>query len=123
MEHKALSIRPFIGSADFEVSRSFYRDFGFEEVVISPDMSLFKTGNFGFYLQDAYVRDWIDNTMLFLEVENVHAFWDKLVQLDLPAKYKNVRLGPIRVEHWGSECFVHDPCGILWHIGTFTNKS
>ncbi|MHA4739044.1 VOC family protein [Dyadobacter sp. MSC1_007] len=123
MEHKALSIRPFIGSADFDVSRSFYRDFGFEEVVISPDMSLFKTGNFGFYLQDAYVRDWIDNTMLFLEVEDVHTFWEKLVALDLPAKYKNVRLGPIRVEHWGSECFVHDPCGILWHIGTFTAKS
>ena len=123
MEHKALSIRPFIGSADFEVSRNFYRDFGFEEVIISPDMSLFKTGNFGFYLQDAYVRDWIDNTMLFLEVEDVRAFWEKLVALDLPAKYKNVRLGPIRVEYWGSECFVHDPCGILWHIGTFTNKS
>jgi catechol 2,3-dioxygenase-like lactoylglutathione lyase family enzyme len=123
MEHKALSIRPFIGSADFEVSRNFYRDFGFEEVVISPDMSLFKTGNFGFYLQDAYVRDWIDNTMLFLEVEDVRAFWEKLVALDLPAKYKDVRLGPIRVEHWGSECFVHDPCGILWHIGTFIAKS
>jgi hypothetical protein len=122
MEHKALSIRPFIGSSDFELSRSFYRDFGFQEVVLGPDMSLFKTGNFGFYLQDAFVRDWIDNTMLFLEVEDVNVFWDKLVKLDLPSRYKNVRLGPIRVESWGSECFVHDPSGILWHIGTFTGK-
>lgn len=122
MEHKALSIRPFIGATDFEISREFYRDLGFQEVVLTPVMSLFKTGNCGFYLQDAFVRDWIDNTMVFLEVEEVQQFWDKLVELNLPAKYPNVRLIPIRTEHWGRECFVHDPSGILWHFGEFFKK-
>lgn len=122
MEHKALSIRPFVGAADFGISRSFYRDLGFEEVALSPKMSLFKTGSFGFYLQDAFVRDWIDNTMLFLEVEDVELFWDKLVKLDLDSKYKNVRLTPIRTEQWGRECFVHDPSGVLWHFGEFFAK-
>lgn len=122
MEHKAVSIRPFVGAVDFELSRSFYRDLGFQEVVLSPDMSLFKTADLGFYLQDANVKDWIDNTMIFLEVEDVRVFWEKLVALDLPGKYKNVRLTPIRVDHWGSECFVHDPSGILWHFGEFTKK-
>jgi hypothetical protein len=60
--------------------------------------------------------------MLFLEVENVQFFWDELVGLDLPARYKNVRLVPIRVESWGRECFLHDPSGILWHFGEFFNK-
>lgn len=120
MNHKALSIRPFIGATDFGMSSAFYRDLGFEEVTLSPDMSLFKTGNFGFYLQDAFVRDWIDNTMVFLEVEDLRGFWDDLVKLDLPAKYKNVRITPIRTEGWGSECFVHDPSGVLWHFGTFS---
>lgn len=122
MEHKTASIRPFIGAADFELSRSFYRDLGFEEVVLSPDMSLFKTGDLGFYLQDAYVKDWIDNTMIFLEVEDVNVFWEQLLALDLTSKYKNVRLTPVRVDSWGSECFVHDPSGILWHFGTFSGK-
>ena len=58
MEHQALSIRPFIGAADFEVSRAFYRDLGFQEVELTPAMSLFKTGNYGFYLQNAFNRDW-----------------------------------------------------------------
>jgi catechol 2,3-dioxygenase-like lactoylglutathione lyase family enzyme len=119
MEHKAVSIRPFIGAANFEVSRAFYRDLGFQEVELTPAMSLFKTGNQGFYLQNAFNRDWIDNTMVFLEVEDVQRFWDALLKLDLSAKYKNVRLTPIRVEHWGRECFVHDPSGILWHFGEF----
>ncbi|MBP9925862.1 MAG: glyoxalase [Cyclobacteriaceae bacterium] len=123
MNHKAKSIRPFIGAKDFTVSRSFYRDLGFEENIIGTNMSYFKTGAFGFYLQDAYVKDWIDNTMVFMEVDNVSRFWEELVALELPTKYENVKLVPIRNLDWGRECFVHDPCGILWHFGEFTNSS
>ena len=85
-------------------------------------MSLFKSGDLGFYLQNAFVKDWIDNTLLFLEVQNVQEFWDHVVQLNLPAKYKDVRLTPIHTEHWGRECFVHDPSGVLWHFGEFFSK-
>ena len=72
MEHKAQSIRPFIGSKNFELSRRFYRDLGFQENILSSDMSYFKTEGLGFYLQDAYVKDWIDNTMVFMEVDDVN---------------------------------------------------
>jgi hypothetical protein len=122
MQHNAQSIRPFIGAENFELSRSFYRDLGFEEVILEPKMSLFKTNAIGFYLQDTYVKDWIDNTMLFLEVDNADRYWNELVALDLPAKYKTVRLTPVRTMHWGKECFLHDPSGILWHFGEFVKK-
>jgi catechol 2,3-dioxygenase-like lactoylglutathione lyase family enzyme len=120
MQNKAISIRPFIGAENFGLSRSFYRDLGFQEKVLSPNMSLFKTDNLGFYLQDAYVKDWIDNTMLFLEVEDVDRYWNELLALDLPAKYQRVKLTPIRTYDWGRECFLHDPSGILWHFGEFS---
>jgi catechol 2,3-dioxygenase-like lactoylglutathione lyase family enzyme len=119
MQHKAISIRPFIGAKNFEISRSFYRDLGFSESVISHNMSLFKTGSLGFYLQDANVTDWIDNTMIFLEVEDVSRFWNELLALNLPAKYEGVRTTPVRQLDWGRECFIHDPSGILWHFGEF----
>ena len=61
----------------------------------------------------------IDNTMLFLEVDDVERHWTELKALDLPARYENVRLTAIRTEHWGKECFLHDPSGILWHFGEF----
>lgn len=122
MQHKAVSLRPFIGAKDFETSRSFYRDLGFEEVVLDANMSVFKTGQLAFYLQNAYVKDWVDNTMLFLEVDDVARYWNELLALDLPSKYAGVRLTPIRVEQWGRECFLHDPSGILWHFGEFFNK-
>ncbi|HEX9825825.1 MAG TPA: glyoxalase [Flavobacteriaceae bacterium] len=119
MVHKAISIRPFIGAKNFEQSRSFYRDLGFQETVLGPNFSVFRTGNLAFYLQDAYVRDWIDNSMIFLEVEDVDQFWNDLLKLDLQSKYKGVRLTPTKVHDWGKECFVHDPSGILWHFGAF----
>lgn len=122
MEHKAKSIRPFIGAKDYKLSRSFYRDLGFQESILSGTMSLFTTNSIGFYLQDAYVREWIDNSMIFVEVDDVDRYWIELMELDLTTKYKNVKLTPIRNHDWGRECFMHDPSGILWHFGEFTGR-
>ncbi|WP_128547058.1 VOC family protein [Larkinella soli] len=119
MEHKAKSIRPFIGARNYDRSRRFYRDLGFQESVLSAQMSYFHTDGLGFYLQDAHVPDWIDNTMVFLEVDDVGRYWNELLALDLPARYEGVRLTPIREHDWGRECFLHDPSGILWHFGEF----
>jgi hypothetical protein len=119
MEHKAKSIRPFIGSTNFQISRSFYQDLGFRESILAPNFSYFETDGIGFYLQDANVKDWIDNTMLFLEVEDVNRYWEALTKLNLTEKYKSVKLVPVRQMDWGKECFIHDPSGILWHIGEF----
>ncbi|SFN38011.1 Catechol 2,3-dioxygenase [Chryseobacterium oleae] len=113
------SIRPFIGAENFEVSRHFYKDLGFEEVILEPKLSLFKRQETGFYLQDYYAKDWVDNTMIFMEVENTDEFWKELVSLNLAEKYKGVRLTAVRTMEWGKECFVHDPSGILWHFGEF----
>ena len=123
MEHKTISIRPFIGAKDFALSRSFYRNLGFEESVLFHNMSYFKTGSLGFYLQDAYVKDWIDNSMIFVEVEDVDSYWNQLLALNLTTKYPGVKLIPIRKYDWGKECFLHDPSGILWHFGQFFNKN
>jgi len=122
MNHNAKSIRPFIGAKDFNISRSFYRELGFEEVVLDPMMSVFKFGNFAFYLQNAYVKDWIDNTMIFVEVEDVERYFTELSALNLPSKYEGARLTAIKTYDWGRECFLHDPSGILWHFGEFAKR-
>lgn len=121
MNYKPKSIRPFIGAKDFEISRAFYRAMGFEEVLLPPKMALFRIGDFGFYLQDYYAKDWVDNTMLFLEVEDLEAHLAQLKALALPDRFPGVRVSDIVHNDWGSEFFIHDPSGILWHIGSFKN--
>ncbi len=120
MKHNAKSLRPFIGAIDFEASRSFYKELGFKEAIIAKEMCYFSISpELGFYLQNAYVKDWVDNTMLFVEVDNVDTYYKELQNLALQQKYKNVKLSPIKQNDWGKECFLHDPSGILWHFGEF----
>ncbi|MGB5419661.1 glyoxalase, partial [Algibacter sp.] len=103
----------------YNLSRQFYKDFGFEEIEIDPKMSFFKFGDFGFYLQNAYVRKWVDNSMVFMEVHNVEKHLVEIKKLALTTKYKTVRISDIHYNDWGNEYFIHDPSGILWHVGEF----
>jgi len=122
MKISGKSIRTFIGSKNYNVSRNFYLDLGFKEIITSENMSYFYMDEFGFYLQDAYVKDWVDNSMIFFEVENLESILKYIKDLKLPKKYDNVRLSEIIYKEWGKEFFLHDPCGILWHFGKFKSK-
>jgi len=115
------SLRPFLGAKDYEASRAFYRELGFTEKDLGHGMCVFCKDKFCFYLQKAYVKDWVDNTQVFLEVEDLDAVHKDLVALNLEKKFSGVKLTEIRNDSWGRECFLHDPSGILWHFGTFNS--
>jgi catechol 2,3-dioxygenase-like lactoylglutathione lyase family enzyme len=114
------SIRPFIGAKDFDESVDFYQELGFLEIKVSRNMSYFKVDDkFGFYLQRAFVKDWVDNSMLFLEVENIENYLAGMKSKNIFTKFPKSKLSEIIVHDWGKEFFLHDPSGILWHIGNF----
>jgi len=113
------SLRPFIGAKNFELSRAFYRDLGFEETVLEAKLSLFRNGTSTFYLQDYYVAEWVDNTMLLLEAADVAQQYDALQASNLFVKYPDAKLLPIKVESWGEVFFIIDPSGVLWHVAEF----
>ncbi len=120
MNYHAKSIRTFVGAKNYSTSSAFYKALGFEENVLSPKMSRFKVNeNLSFYLQDYYVKKWCDNSMVFLEVDDLDKCWADIAQLDLPNQYKNVKLSAIQQFDWGREFFLHDPSGVLWHFGQF----
>lgn len=86
----------------------------------SLPMSLFKVNDkLAFYLQDYYAKEWINNSMLFLEVDDLDRCRETLLKKNLPAKFHSVRFSEIRNEVWGRELFMHDPSGVLWHFGEF----
>ncbi len=82
-------------------------------------MSLFTIEGLSFYLQDYYVKDWIENSMILLEVSEVDRYWDFLQQLELDKKYTGIKLIPIQENDWGKECLLVDPSGVLWHFAEF----
>ena len=121
MKDAIQSICPFIGAKDYELSRQFYRDFGFEEISVAPNMSYFRMGGFGFYLQEYFVKDWVDNSMVFLEVTNLKKQLALMKAKNLEAVHPRIRITEIHYNDWGNEFFIYDPSGILWHIGEFNS--
>ena len=95
MKQNIKSIRPFIGAKNFEESRAFYKDLGFEEIVLDYNFSVFTKQDIAFYLQDYYAKEWIENTMIFVEVEDTDAYYNELLSLNLSEKYKTIKLLPI----------------------------
>jgi len=57
--------------------------------------------------------------MLFLEVDDVDRYLLELRELGLTEKYEMVKISDIQENDWGQEFFLHDPSGVLWHIGKF----
>ena len=120
MTFQSKSIRSFIGAKNFAESKEFYKELGFKEYVIDRNMSLFRVNeNLSFYLQDAYVKDWIDNSMMLLEVEDIETCEKDLKERNLHNKYKRVSLSAIKDSVHGREIFMHDPSGVLWHFYQF----
>ena len=120
MPHATRSLRPFIGARDYDRSRAFYTELGFVEHVIDPSMSLFAIRDgLAFYLQRYYDKRWVENTMLFLEVDDLEAWQADLHERALTTRFPEVKLSAIKTWDWGRELFMHDPAGVLWHIGSF----
>jgi len=123
MKFGSKSIRPFLGSKNFDESRRFYDELGFEEFVINPKLSFFDSENaIGFYLQDYYEKKWVNNTMVFYEVDDVTGCYEEMLGKKFDTKYKYARVTELKEEGWGTTFNLYDPSGILWFFGSFSNR-
>ncbi len=64
-------------------------------------------------LQDYYVKDWADNFMIAIGVDDAHAWWKKAQNMEDGGSYKNIRVKP--PENVGDSLVTHvvDPSGVL----------
>lgn len=84
-------LRAFLPAKNFEIEKAFYREIGFEESSYDDTLSIFNKGAFSFYLQNYYVKDWADNSMMFLEVSDVDNWYNYLANLGLENKFNGIR--------------------------------
>ncbi|MEL6557718.1 MAG: glyoxalase [Bacteroidota bacterium] len=120
MKYESLSVRTFVGSRDYDESRDFYRKMEFTELELGSQISYFKINeSHGFYLQKYYVKDWVENSMIFVELSNLDEVHQSIAKKRLQDQYDHVKLSEIKSLDWGREFFLHDPSGVLWHFGEF----
>ncbi len=108
--------RPFMPARDFDLSKRFYEALGFTKVLDS-EVAIFNTGSGGFILQRYYQKDWAENFMMQLIVDDLDAWWEHIQGLDLPQRFGVPAPKPPAMQPWGlREAYVVDPCGVLWHV-------
>jgi catechol 2,3-dioxygenase-like lactoylglutathione lyase family enzyme len=109
-------MRPFLPAKDFDRSKRFYEALGFEKVLDS-EVAIFNAGSGGFILQRYYQKDWAENFMMQLMVDDLDAWWAHINALDLPGQFGVPPPKPPAMQPWGLRIsYVVDPSGVLWHV-------
>ena len=117
---RTVELKAFVPAKDFELSKSFYRDFGFTMASDNHGVAYFHDENVSFLLQDFYAKELAENLMLHLLVEDVDAWWSKLSSQGISRKY-GVKQSAVVQQPWRMRDFVlYDPSGVLWRIGQNT---
>lgn len=109
---------PFIPALDLELSQRFYLALGFKELGRTDKMIRLGVPPFEFWLQDYYVKEWAENTMLCLYVDNLDDWWSHIQDMKLDTNFQGkarVLAGPHQQEG-GYMLQLSDPAGVLWHL-------
>ncbi len=113
--------RPFLPAKDFELSKRFYETLGFEKV-LDGEVAIFNAGSGGFILQNYYQKEWAENFMMQLMVDDLDAWWAHISALDLPSQFGVPAPKAPAMQPWGLRItYLVDPSGVLWHIAQHRN--
>ena len=110
-------VRPFLPAKDFDLSKRFYVSLGFTMVLDSDEVAIFRMGASGFILQKHFQKDWAENFMMQLMVDDLDTWWAHLESLNLPTVFGVPEPKPPAIQPWGLRiAYVVDPSGVLWHV-------
>jgi Glyoxalase/Bleomycin resistance protein/Dioxygenase superfamily len=113
-------IKAFVPSKNFDVSKQFYKDIGFTMASEGGGVAYFHMGHVSFLLQDFCVEALAENFMMHILVEDVDAWWNRVQESGVIAKYA-VKVSNIERQPWRMRDFcLTDPSGVLWRIGQNT---
>src|SRR5262249_51277433 len=74
------AMRPMVPAKDFEISKRFYIELGFQPRPLTDRLVEMQLGVFSFILQPYYVREWADNFVVHVTVSDVGLWWDHIMR-------------------------------------------
>ena len=113
---KFLSLQPFVPSGkDFESSKQFFLELGFKIRWDAGDYVSFDNNGCRFILQKFDNKDFAENFMITVGVDNADEFRQQVIDKDLPNKF-GIRIGEVSDQPYGREVNVIDIAGVCWHF-------
>ena len=110
-------IKTFIGSRNFDESRDFYVALGWNLNFDAGDIAELELGGHRFYLQKYYQRQWCENSMLHITVEDAEAWYHHVKAVLEARSYGAARVKAPEEQSYGAlVTHVWDPVGVLLHF-------
>lgn len=111
-------VRPFIPAEDFQQSLAFYTALGWTTHWTDGEgLALLSIGDRQIMLQNYYVKEWAENSMLVVEVPDATAWYEHVTSALAAGNFGNARVTAPEQQDWGAlVTYVWDPCGVLLHF-------
>lgn len=106
-------LKTYVPAKNFELSKQFYKELGFEVTEAWGGNFDCRLGNTIFRLQNYYVEDWANNFMLQFDVDDAKAWYDFVKPIIDSGKYAPARVMLPDVHEGAIITHVHDPSGVL----------
>jgi len=112
------TLKPFVPSgSDYKKSKSLFLELGFAVNWEVEGLCELQCGDAIFLLQDFENLEMQQNYMLYVTVDDLDAFHDHLISLNLPERYEGVKFSPPEDRPWGErELHFLDLAGVCWHF-------
>ena len=110
-------LKTFVGSEDYKISKDFYTAIGFTLNWDQGELSELQLGTCKFYLQKYYQRDWCNNSMLHMTVDDAKVWYEHIEEVLSRGTYGAARVSEPKLEDYGAlVTYLWDPSGVLWHL-------
>lgn len=113
---KFISLEPFVPSGEnFEGSKQLFGELGFKITWDAGDYVGFEKDGCRFILQKYVHKEFAENFMISVKVDDVTAFWKEVNEKQLAQKF-GVRISPPKQMPYGMESNLIDIAGVCWHF-------
>ncbi len=103
----------YMPAKNFEQSKRFYVALGFAMSEGWGGTADFELNGYRFRLQDYYVKDWADNFMVVMRVDDVEAWHQHARRIARSSEFANIRIKPPETVDGSLVLHVVDPSGVL----------
>jgi catechol 2,3-dioxygenase-like lactoylglutathione lyase family enzyme len=107
------SLKVYVPAKDFERSKRFYQRLGFNMSEGWGGTADFELNGHQFRLQNYYVKDWANNFMMVIGVDDVAAWHQRALDLVDSKEFDDVRVTPPEPVDDSLVLHVVDPSGVL----------
>lgn len=110
------SLKPFVPSGnDFEKSKQFFVELGFTIAWEGGGYAGFKKDECEFILQEYDNKEFAENFMISVSIDNADEFWKEINDKNLVEKF-GIKLTTPQNQPYGREVNIIDCAGVCWHF-------